>query len=208
MLCLCTEVFIYFYGDLCPKYWTPQPNWPHILVYGDLCPKLWTPQPNWLDIFMYGDSCPTLWTPQPNWLDIFVFRGLYVQSCGHPSLTGLTYLCLVICVQSCGLPYLTGSTYLCTGICVQSCALPCLTSVMCLFMSIFVSNSGYLSLNGTMRLHFRDCPKVVDPSDYVVVACLLLCTVTRLCTRESFWSRIVEIINTRQIPIVICSDLL
>ena len=30
--------------------------------------------------------------------------------------------------------------------------------------------------------------------DYVVVACLLLCTVTRLCTRESFWSRIVEII--------------
>ena len=34
----------------------------------------------------------------------------------------------------------------------------------------------------------------MDPSDYVVVACLLLCTVTRLCTREKFWSRIVEII--------------
>ena len=34
----------------------------------------------------------------------------------------------------------------------------------------------------------------MDPSDYVVVACLLLCTVTRLCTSESFWSRIVEII--------------
>ena len=34
----------------------------------------------------------------------------------------------------------------------------------------------------------------MDPSDYVIVACLLLCTVTRLCTRESFWSRIVEII--------------
>ena len=41
---------------------------------------------------------------------------------------------------------------------------------------------------------FRDCPKVVDPSDYVVVACLLLCTVIRLCSCESFWSRIVEII--------------
>ena len=34
----------------------------------------------------------------------------------------------------------------------------------------------------------------MDPSDYVVVACLLLCTVTRPCTRENFWSRIVEII--------------
>ena len=34
----------------------------------------------------------------------------------------------------------------------------------------------------------------MDPSDYVVVACLLLCIVTRLCMRESFWSRIVEII--------------
>ena len=99
VLCLFTGVFIYFYGDLCPKFWTPQPNWPHILVYGDLCPKLWTPQPNLLDIFMYGDSCPTLWTPQPNWLEIFVFRGLYVQSRGHPSLTGLTYLRLGICVQ-------------------------------------------------------------------------------------------------------------
>ena len=32
----------------------------------------------------------------------------------------------------------------------------------------------------------------MDPSDYVVVACLLLCTVACLCTRESFWSRIVE----------------
>ena len=65
-------LFIYFYEDLCPKLWTPQPNWRDIFVYRGLCPKLRTPQPNWLDIFMYGDLCPKLWTPQPNWLDIFM----------------------------------------------------------------------------------------------------------------------------------------
>ena len=35
----------------------------------------------------------------------------------------------------------------------------------------------------------------MDPSDYAVVACLLLCAVARLCTRESFCSRIVVIID-------------
>ena len=53
VLCLCTGVFIYFYGDLCPKLWSPQPNWLDIFVYGDLCPKLWTPQPSWLDIYVF-----------------------------------------------------------------------------------------------------------------------------------------------------------
>ena len=48
-------LFINFYGDLCPKLWTLQPNLRDISVYGNLCPKLWTPQPNWLDIFMYRD---------------------------------------------------------------------------------------------------------------------------------------------------------
>ena len=65
------------YGDLCPKLWTPQPNWLNIFMYGDLCPKLWTPQPNWRDIFVYGDLCPKLW---------------------QPSLTGLIYLCTGIYV--------------------------------------------------------------------------------------------------------------
>ena len=50
VLCLCTVVFVY--GDLCPKLWTPQPNWLDVFMYGDLAPKLLTPQPNWLNIFM------------------------------------------------------------------------------------------------------------------------------------------------------------
>ena len=66
------------------------------LFYGDLCPKLWTPQPNWLDIVVYGDLCPKLWTPQPNWFDmglIYLCTGICVQRCGRPSLTGVLCLC-------------------------------------------------------------------------------------------------------------------
>ena len=77
---------------------------------------------------------------------------------------------------------------------------------------------------------FRDRSKVVDPPDYELVACLFLCSVIRICMRERFWSGIVDnldriairckvffvifahcqrlYINTRQIPIVICSHLL
>ena len=65
-------LFIYFYGDSCPKLWTPQPNWRDIFVYGDLCRKLWTPQPNWLDIFVCGDLCPNLWTPLLDGCDVLV----------------------------------------------------------------------------------------------------------------------------------------
>ena len=60
------------YGDLCPKLWTPQPNWLDIFVNGDLCPKLWTHQPNWLDIFKCGDLCPKLWTPLLDRCDVLV----------------------------------------------------------------------------------------------------------------------------------------
>ena len=55
---------------------------------------------------------------------------------------------------------------------------------------------------------FRDRSKVVDLS--VLVACLFFCSVTRICIRERFWSRIVD--NLYKHPsntyIVIYSDLL
>ena len=44
------------------------------------------------------------------------FIGFFVQSCGHPSLTSMMYLCTGIYVQSCERPSLTGLIYLCTGI--------------------------------------------------------------------------------------------
>ena len=57
---------------------------------------------------------------------------------------------------------------------------------------------------------FRDRSKVVDLTDYVLVACLFFCSVTRICIRERFWSRIVD--NLYKHPsntyIVKCSDLL
>ena len=140
---------------------------------------------------------------------IYLCTAIYVKRCGHPSLTGLIYLFPGIRVQSCGLPCLTGSIYLCTGIRVQSCGLPCLTGVMCLFMMIFVQSSGYPSLNGTVRLQVRDRSKIVNLPAYVLVACLFLFSVTRICIRERFCPEKWTIyINTRQIPIVICSDLL
>ena len=104
------------------------------------------------------------------------FMGIYVQSCGRPSLTGLICLCTGIYVQSCGHPSLTGLICLCTGMYVQSCGHPSLTGVICLYMLIFVQSSGYRSLNGTM-VAYRDWSKVVDSPDYVLVACLFLCSV-------------------------------
>ena len=101
-----------------------------------------------------------------------VFMGIYVQSCGHPSLTGL------IC--------------LCTGIYVQSCGLPSLTGLICLYIMIFVQSSGCPSLNGTM-VAYRDWSKVVDSPDYVLVACLFLCSVKRICISERFCSRVVAV---------------
>ena len=123
-----------------------------------------------------------------------VFMGIYVQSCGHPSLTGLICLCTLIYVQSCGHPSLTGLICLCTGIYVQSCGLPSLTGLICLYIMIFVQSSGYPSLNGTM-VAYRDWSKVVDSSDYVhvLVACLFLCSVKRICISERFWSRVVAV---------------
>ena len=42
---------------------------------------------------------------------------IYVQSCGHPSLTGLIYFCTEIYVQSCGHPiYIYIDLYKCTKI--------------------------------------------------------------------------------------------
>ena len=70
-------------------------------MYGDLCPKLWTPQPNWRDMFVPGDFRP--------------------------------------------------------------------------------------SLNRTICLHIGIGPNA-DPPDYVLVACLFLCSVIRICIRERFWS--------------------
>ena len=81
---------------------------------------------------------------------LLIFTGIYAQRCGHPSLTGVIYLCM--------------------GICVQSCGLPCLTGVMC----------------------------------------LSFCSLTRICIRKRFWSRVVD--NLCKHPsntyIVIYSDLL
>ena len=105
--------------------------------YGDFGPKLLIPQPNWSDMFCTGIFVQGCGHPSLTGL-IYSCTGIYVQSCGHPSLTGLIYLCTGICVQRCGLPCLTGSIYLCTGICVQSCGLPCLTGITCLYMMIFV----------------------------------------------------------------------
>ena len=120
------------------------------------------------------------------------FMGIYVQSCGRPSLTGLICLCTGIYVQSCGHPSLTGLICLCTGMYVQSCGHPSLTGVICLYMMIFVQSSGYRSLNGTM-VAYRDWSKVVDSPDYVLVACLFLCSVKRICISERFWSRVVTV---------------
>ena len=117
---------------------------------------------------------------------------IYVQSCGHPSLTGLICLCTGIYVQSCGHPSLTGLICLCTGIYVQSCGLPSLTGLICLYIMIFVQISGYPSLNGTM-VAYRDWSKVVDSTDYVLVACLILCSVKRICISERFCSRVVKV---------------
>ena len=100
------------------------------------------------------------------------FMGIYVQSCGHPSLTGL------ICS--------------CTGIYVQICGLPSLTGLICLYIMIFVQSSGYPSLNVTM-VAYRDWSKVVHSTDYVLVACLCLCSVKRICISERFWSRVVAV---------------
>ena len=117
---------------------------------------------------------------------------IYVQSCGHPSLTGLICLCTGIYVQSCGHPSLTGLICLCTGMYVQSCGHPSLTGVICLYMMIFIQSSGYRSLNGTM-VAYSDWSKVVDSPDYVLVACLFLCSVKRICISERFWSRVVTV---------------
>ena len=91
---------------------------------------------------------------------LFMFTGIYVQSCGHPSLTGLIYICV----------------------------------------RRFVLHNAFT---------FRDRSKVVDLTDYVLVACLFFCSVTRICIRERFWSRIVD--NLYKHPsntyIVKCSDL-
>ena len=123
---------------------------------------------------------------------ICLCTGIYVQSCGRPSLTGLICLCTGIYVQSCGHPSLTGLICLCTGMYVQSCGHPSLTGVICLYMMIFVQSSGYRSLNGTM-VAYRDWSKVVDSPDYVLVACLFLCSVKRICISERFWSRVVTV---------------
>ena len=123
---------------------------------------------------------------------ICLCTGIYVQSCGHPSLTGLICLCTGIYVQSCGHPSLTGLICLCTGMYVQSCGHPSLTGVICLYMMIFVQSSGYRSLNGTM-VAYRDWSKVVNSPDYVLVACLFLCSVKRICISERFWSRVVTV---------------
>ena len=134
--------------DLCPKVWTPQPNWRVMSLYGGIylfiCLFIYftgicvqscgLAQPNWLDIFVYGDLCPKLWTPQPNWFDIgsiYLCRGICDLSCGRPSLIGLICLCRGIYVQSCGYPSLTGLICLCTGIYVQSCGHPSLTGLIC-----------------------------------------------------------------------------
>ena len=120
--------------------------------------------------------------------------GIYVRSCGHPSLTGLISSCTLIYVQSCGHPSLTGLICLCSGISVQSSGLPCLTGVICLYIMIFVQSSGCPSLNGTM-VAYRNWSKVVDSPDYVhvLVACLFLCSVKRICISERFWSRVVAV---------------
>ena len=60
--------------------------------------------------------------------------GIYVQSCGHPSLTGLIYLCTRICVQSCGRPslacyvFVRGYLFTYLFIYVQSCNFVKITS--------------------------------------------------------------------------------
>ena len=57
---------------------------------------------------------------------------------------------------------------------------------------------------------FRDRSKVVDLPDYVLVACLFFCSVTRICISKRFWSRVVD--NLCKHPpntyIIIYSDLL
>ena len=57
---------------------------------------------------------------------------------------------------------------------------------------------------------FRDRSKVVDLLDYVLVASLFFCSITRICIRKRFWSRVVDILckHPSNTYIVICSDLL
>ena len=74
---------------------------------------------------------------------IYLFTGIYAQSCGHPSLTGLIYLFTGMYVQSCGHPCLIGLIYLFTGIFVESFGHPSLTGLIYLFTGIYVQSCGH-----------------------------------------------------------------
>ena len=159
------------YGDSSPKLWTPQPNWLDIFVYGVLCPKLWTPQPNWPDIFVYGDSSPKLWTPKLKWLDIFVYGVLcpkfWTPQPNWPDIFVYGVLC------------------------------PKLWTPLPNWRDVFVHDDFRLKYRISQpKWHnaftYRDGSKVVDPPDYVLVACLFRCSVTRISIRERFWSKVVD----------------
>ena len=132
---------------------------------------------------MYWDLRPKLWTPQRHWLDIFVYRNFCPKS-----WTSLPNWCDI---------FMYGDSR------------PKLWTPLLDWRDVLVHSSGYPSLNGTMYLHLGIAPRLWTFQPIVVV-CLFLCSVTRICIHERFWSRVVD--NLCKHPsntyIVIRSDLL
>ena len=158
-------------------------------MYGDLRPKLCTPQPKWLDIFVNSDLCPKLWTPQLNWLDIFVYRDL----CPKLWTPQPNWLDILMYGDLC----------------------PKLWTPLLDWRDVLVQDDFRLKKrvpqpNWHNVFTFRDRSKVVDLPAYALVVCLFLCSVTRICIQERFWSREVDNLckHTSNSYIVICSNLL
>ena len=91
----------------------------------------------------------------------FVHAGYLFQSCGHPSLTGLTYMFTTIYVQNCGHPSLIGLIYLFLGIYLQNCGHPSLTALIYLCTWTNVQSFGHPTLTRLILFVYRDlCPKL------------------------------------------------
>ena len=120
---------------------------------------------------MYGDLCSKLWTPQPNWLDIFVYGDLC------PKLWTALPNWLDIFVYGDSHPKWWT---------------PLRDWRVVVVHDDFRLKQRILQPKWHNGFTFRDRSKVVDPPGYVLVASLFLCSVTRMCIRERFSSRVMD----------------
>ena len=86
---------------------------------------------------------PKLWTPQPHWHDMFV-HVFFVQSCGHPNLTGMICLYRFFFSPKCGHSSLTGMICLYTGISSKVVDTPGYLLVVCIFLCSVTLKTFYL----------------------------------------------------------------